>query len=81
MFLSITAFFEAIKSFFNLKETKTNKQLETAGIKEYRKLVKACNYATELIDYLERHNAVNFETYKQQQRYNYLVRKFREKVI
>lgn len=78
MFSSITAFFTAISEFLKFKTTKKEKQVETEHIKDYKNLQKACDYAEMAIDYLEKHNAIDFDTYKQQKRFYTLVEKFRK---
>lgn len=70
---SITAFFTAIANYFKLKETKTEKQIETTGIKEYKKQQKALKIAEKIIELVEQKgyfdtvsNQNRFETFKKQ---------------
>ena len=78
MFSSVTAFFNAISDFFKLKTKKQEKLVENAHIKDYNDSHKACKYAEQAFEYIEKHAIVDFETFRQQRRYTSLVEKFRE---
>lgn len=73
MFGSITALFTAIANFFKLKEVKTEKQVETIGIKEFKKQKKALKLAERIIELVETKgyfdtlsSQTRFETFKKQ---------------
>lgn len=78
MFSSITAFFTAISEFFKFKTKKQDKLVENTHINDYNDLHKACQYAEEAFEYIEKHATVDFETFRQQRRYASLVEKFRQ---
>lgn len=78
MFSSITALFSAIAEVFKFKTTKQEKLVENEHIKDYKSLQKACNYAEEAFLYASKHATIDFDTYKQQKRFDALLEKFRK---
>lgn len=73
---SIYAFFTALANFFTWKTTKQNKQIETDVLNTKIKLKRACMWAQEAIELVEKY--ATFQDEKMQDKFKRAVKRFRK---